>query len=59
MKKLWKLLIPTLLLGVAPALQADPPDCNPFCTTSICHSQSDCPGGRCAFACPGTGCCVP
>jgi len=62
MKKLWKLLIPTLLLAVAPALQpAVHADCNPFCVTSLCHSNGDCtaaPHGRCNFACPGTGCCV-
>jgi hypothetical protein len=27
MKNLLKLLIPTLLLGIAPALKADPPAC--------------------------------
>ena len=61
MKKIWKLLAVASLLCVTPALQADPPVCNPFCVTSPCSSNSDCtaaPGGRCNFACPKTGCCV-
>jgi hypothetical protein len=61
MKKIWKLLIPTLLLGLAPALQADPPTCEVLCITSVCSSNSDCtaaPNGRCDFVCPHTGCCT-
>ena len=61
MKKIWKLLIPTLLLGAVPALQADPPVCQVFCVYSTCQKNSDCtamPGGTCNLACPKTGCCV-
>lgn len=61
MRKILKLLALALLLGVTPALQADPPVCQVFCVTSPCQSNSDCtagPGGRCNFACPHTGCCV-
>ena len=61
MKKTWKLLALVSVLGVTPALQADPPVCSVFCVTSPCSSNSDCtaaPGGRCNFACPQTGCCV-
>ena len=61
MKKIWKLLIPTLLLGVAPALQAAPEVCSVFCVESPCKKDSECtarPGGSCNLACPKTGCCV-
>lgn len=61
MKKAWKLLALTLLLGIAPVLQADPPVCQVLCVTSPCQSNSDCtaaPSGRCDFACPQMGCCV-
>lgn len=61
MKKVWKLLIPTLLLGIAPALQAAPEVCQVFCAYSPCKKSSDCtemPGGTCNFACPKAGCCV-
>lgn len=61
MKKLLKLLIPTLLIGIAPTVQADPPVCQVFCVTSPCSSNSNCtaqPNGRCNFACPQNGCCV-
>ena len=61
MKKAWKLLIPTLLLGLAPSLKADPPVCQVFCVTTQCAHNSDCtaaPNGVCRLACPGVGCCV-
>lgn len=62
MRKMFKLLVPTLLLGLVPSLQAAPPGtCQVFCVTSPCSSNSDCnaaPNGRCNFACPKTGCCV-
>ena len=61
MKKIWKLLIPTLLLGVAPVAQADRPVCQVFCVSSPCQKDSACtemPGGTCNLVCPKTGCCV-
>ena len=61
MKHVIKLLIPTLLLGIAPALKAAPPTCQVFCVTTPCKKSSDCtaaPGGTCNLACPKTGCCV-
>jgi hypothetical protein len=61
MKKAWKLLIPTLLLGLAPAVKADPPICQVTCAIATCSQNSDCaafPGTRCKLACPGVGCCV-
>lgn len=60
-KKLLKLLIPTLLLGLAPALKAAPPTCQVFCVSSPCSKASQCtaaPGGTCNLACPKNGCCV-
>jgi hypothetical protein len=37
---------------------AGPRECYPLCVTAPCSQQSDCPDGRCDFACPGAGCCV-
>lgn len=61
MKRTLKLILPTLLLAIAPALKADPQVCQVFCVSSPCQKNSDCtaaPGGTCNLACPKTGCCV-
>lgn len=66
MKRIVTSLIPltfalALSVGAVTSSSADPVVCNPLCVTSQCSQHSDCtaaPGGRCDFACPGTGCCV-
>lgn len=68
MRKIVKSVTLTLALALSAGVpfgssevSANPPVCNPFCVTTPCSAHRDCtdaPGGKCNFACPGSGCCV-
>jgi len=68
MRKIVKSVTLTLALALSASVpfssneaSADPRECYPLCVTTPCSANSDCtaaPGGRCDFACPGSGCCV-
>lgn len=61
MRKIPKLLVLALLVGITPVLDAKPTTCQVFCVSSPCQKDSNCtdaPGGTCNLVCPKTGCCV-